>query len=76
MTRLMLSHIQIRDGILEDQKYKYLFSVEAVNQLVNQGIPFREAYRQVGNDIDKGTSISTITSSCTILTKAASASLK
>ena len=54
MTRLMLSKIQIRDGILADEKYKYLFSVEAVNQLVNQGIPFREAYRQVGNDIDKG----------------------
>ena len=54
MTRLMLSHIQIRDGILEDEKYKYLFSVEAVNQLVNRGVPFREAYQQVGNDIDKG----------------------
>ena len=54
MTRLMLSNIQIRDGILEDEKYKYLFSVEAVNQLVNQGIPFREAYRQVGNEIEKG----------------------
>jgi argininosuccinate lyase len=54
MTRLMLSNIEIRNGILEDEKYKYLFSVEAVNQLVNQGIPFREAYKQVGNDIDKG----------------------
>jgi argininosuccinate lyase len=54
MMRLMLANIQIRDGILEDEKYKYLFSVEAVNQLVNQGVPFREAYRQVGNDIDKG----------------------
>jgi argininosuccinate lyase len=55
MTRLMLSHIQVRDGILEDEKYRYLFSVEAVNQLVNKGVPFREAYRQVGNDIDQGT---------------------
>ena len=54
MTRLMLDHIEIRDNILEDEKYKYLFSVEAVNQLVNQGVPFREAYRQVGNAIDKG----------------------
>jgi argininosuccinate lyase len=54
MTRLMLSHIEIRDGILEDEKYKYLFSVEAVNELVNKGIPFREAYQQVGNLIDKG----------------------
>jgi argininosuccinate lyase len=55
MTRLMLGHIEVRDNILEEEKYKYLFSVEAVNQLVNQGIPFREAYRQVGNSIDKGT---------------------
>jgi argininosuccinate lyase len=54
MTRLMLDHIEVRDNILEDEKYKYLFSVEAVNRLVNQGIPFREAYRQVGNSIDKG----------------------
>jgi len=54
MTRLMLSHIVIKDGILEDEKYKYLFSVEAVNELVNQGVPFREAYRQVGNQIEKG----------------------
>jgi len=54
MTRLMLDHVEVRDNILEDDKYKYLFSVEAVNQLVNQGIPFREAYRQVGNAIDKG----------------------
>jgi argininosuccinate lyase len=54
MMRLMLSNIQIRDGILEDEKYKYLFSVEAVNELVNQGVSFREAYRQVGNQIDKG----------------------
>jgi len=54
MTRLMLSNIQVKDGILEDAKYQYLFSVEAVNELVNQGVPFREAYKQVGNQIEKG----------------------
>jgi argininosuccinate lyase len=54
MTRLMLSNIEVKDGILEDEKYRYLFSVEAVNELVNQGVPFREAYKQVGNQIDKG----------------------
>jgi argininosuccinate lyase len=54
ITRLMLDHIEVRDNILEEEKYKYLFSVEAVNHLVNQGIPFREAYRQVGNAIDEG----------------------
>lgn len=54
MTVLMLSNIEVKKNILADEKYKYLFSVEAVNQLVNQGIPFREAYRQVGNTIEQG----------------------
>ena len=54
MTGLMLSHVQVRKGILEDEKYKYLFSVEAVNELANQGVPFRDAYRTVGNQISKG----------------------
>jgi argininosuccinate lyase len=54
MTRLMLSNISIKDNILDDEKYKYLFSVEAVNELVNKGISFRDAYRQVGNDIEQG----------------------
>jgi argininosuccinate lyase len=54
LTRLMLLNIEVKDNILTDEKYKYLFSVEAVNELVNQGIPFREAYQQVGNQIEKG----------------------
>ncbi|HEV2481136.1 MAG TPA: argininosuccinate lyase [Puia sp.] len=54
MTRLMLSHVEIKDNILEDAKYKYLFSVEAVNELVNKGISFREAYKEIGNQIDRG----------------------
>ena len=54
MTRLMVENIEVRDQILDDEKYKYLFSVEAVNELVNKGIPFREAYQQVGNQIEKG----------------------
>ena len=54
MTGLMLSRIIVRDHILEDEKYKYLFSVEAVNELVNQGVPFREAYIRVGNQIESG----------------------
>lgn len=54
MTKLMLSNISIKDNILDDEKYRYLFSVEAVNELVNKGISFRDAYRQVGNDIDQG----------------------
>jgi argininosuccinate lyase len=55
MTTLMLSHIRIKKDILLDDKYKYLFSVEAVNELVNQGVPFREAYKTIGNQIQSGT---------------------
>jgi argininosuccinate lyase len=54
LTRLMLSNVEVRDTILEDEKYTYLFSVEAVNELVNKGISFREAYRQIGNQIENG----------------------
>ena len=51
---LMLSNIQIKENILQDEKYKYLFSVEEVNKLVNSGVPFRDAYKQVGVDIEAG----------------------
>lgn len=54
MATLMLENIQIRGNILEDEKYRYLFSVEEVNQLVLQGIPFREAYQQIGKKIEEG----------------------
>ncbi len=54
LTQLMISKIQVNENILRDGKYKYLFTVEAVNELVNQGIPFREAYRQIGNKVDAG----------------------
>jgi argininosuccinate lyase len=54
MTRLMLENLSVKSNILDDEKYKYLFSVEAVNELVNKGIPFREAYKEVGNQIEKG----------------------
>jgi len=51
MTHLMLSAIQVKDNILTDEKYKYLFSVEEVNKLVLSGIPFRDAYKKIGLDI-------------------------
>jgi argininosuccinate lyase len=54
MAGLMLSNITIKENILADDKYKYLFSVEEVNKLVLQGVPFRDAYRQVGLDIEAG----------------------
>jgi len=54
MMKLMISAMQVKADILQDEKYKYLFSVEKVNELVNQGIPFRDAYTQIGNLIDQG----------------------
>ena len=54
MMQLMLSELKVKEGVLQDPKYSYLFSVEKVNELVNQGVPFRDAYKQVGNLIEKG----------------------
>jgi argininosuccinate lyase len=54
MAGLMLSNIEIKKDILADEKYKYLFSVEEVNKLVNSGMPFRDAYKKVGMDIEAG----------------------
>jgi len=55
MTTFMLQHITVQDHILQDDRYRYLFSVEVVNALVLAGVPFRDAYRQVGHDIEAGT---------------------
>lgn len=55
ITEYMLQHVIIRDQIINDPKYDYIFSVEAVNTLVKQGLSFRDAYRQVGKDIEEGT---------------------
>ncbi len=52
MTWFMLQKVSIREDILREDKYKYLFSVEAVNELVLQGIPFRDAYKKVGMMIE------------------------
>ncbi|MFT3935263.1 MAG: argininosuccinate lyase [Chitinophagaceae bacterium] len=54
MAGLMLSNIEVKKDILQDEKYKYLFSVEEVNKLVLQGLPFRDAYKKVGLDIEAG----------------------
>ncbi len=54
MTHLMISAIQVKGNILSDEKYKYLFSVEEVNKLVLSGMPFRDAYKKVGMDIEQG----------------------
>lgn len=54
MTVFMLEHITIKPNILEDNFYAYLFSVEEVNRLVLEGMPFRDAYKKVGMDIEAG----------------------
>jgi argininosuccinate lyase len=54
MATLMIGNITVKDNLLEDDKYKYIFSVEEVNKLVVAGTPFRDAYRKVGLDIEQG----------------------
>ena len=54
MCDFMLAHLRVNGHILDDRKYDYLFTVEDVNRLVLQGVPFREAYRQVGMAVQRG----------------------
>ena len=54
IAKYMLENISIKDNILDDPKYDYLFSVEVVNKEVLNGVPFREAYRKIGIDIEEG----------------------
>ncbi len=51
---LIVPNITVKPGILNNNIYDYLFSVEEVNRRVLDGIPFREAYKQVGLEIEKG----------------------
>lgn len=51
---LAIEKMTVNANILNDSKYDYLFSVEEVNKLVLQGVPFREAYKQIGIQIEKG----------------------
>ncbi len=55
MTSFMLQHINIKPDLLTDEKYKHLFSVERVNELVLQGTAFRDAYKEVGHQIETET---------------------
>lgn len=54
MACFMLEHISVNPDILSDPRYEYLFTVEEVNNRVLQGIPFREAYQQVGREVQEG----------------------
>ena len=54
LTTEILPQLKIRPDILNDDKYAYLFSVDAVNLLLSKGLPFRDAYKQVAAEIDAG----------------------
>jgi argininosuccinate lyase len=54
MAGLMLTNIEIKKNILAEEKYKYLFTVDEVNKLVIQGLPFRDAYKIVGQKVEDG----------------------
>ena len=54
MCGFMISHLKVNDHILEDSRYDYLFTVEDVNRLVLEGMPFRDAYREIGMQVQRG----------------------
>lgn len=54
MMTFSIKQVIVKEGITLDEKYDYLFSVDTLNELVNQGVPFRDAYKQVGETIEKG----------------------
>jgi argininosuccinate lyase len=54
MMVMMMSNIVVKENIVADEKYQFMFSVEEVNKLVLQGVPFRDAYKKVGTDIEQG----------------------
>ncbi len=55
MATFMLPQMKVRADILDDPRYDYLFTVEEVNRLVLDGMPFREAYKKVGQEVQQGT---------------------
>lgn len=54
MVNLMMQQMKVNEHILEDSKYRLIFSVEEVNRLTREGMPFRDAYKKVGLDIEAG----------------------
>ncbi len=55
MATYMLGEIRVKENILEDSKYDYIFTVEDVNRLVLEGMPFRDAYKKIGMEVQNGT---------------------
>lgn len=54
MVTRMMDEVKVNEHILDDNRYLHIFSVEEVNRLVLEGVPFRDAYKQVGLDIEQG----------------------
>ncbi len=54
MTAYIVNRIEVNEHILDDPKYDFIFSVEEVNRLAASGMPFRDAYKKVGLDIEAG----------------------
>jgi argininosuccinate lyase len=54
MMQYVVERIRVNKEILEDDTYQYLYTVEEVNKKVQEGIPFRDAYKEVASEIDKG----------------------
>ena len=54
MTTYIINKIQVNEHLLEDPRYDLMFSVEEVNRLAKDGMPFRDAYKKVGLDIEAG----------------------
>lgn len=54
ITAFAIENIKVANDVMKDDKYKYAFSVEEVNKLVLQGVAFRDAYRIIGEKIEKG----------------------
>ncbi len=54
MTAYMLNEIKVKKDLLRDPRYTNIYSVEALNQLVLEGIPFRDAYKKIAASIDSG----------------------
>jgi len=55
LTDKALGHIEVKEHILDDPAYRYITSVDKVNQLVADGMPFREAYKEIAKQIREGT---------------------
>lgn len=54
ITSYMLRHIEVNTHILDNPLYEQMFTVEEVNKLVKNGLPFRDAYRMVGAEVNEG----------------------